>query len=58
MNRDLGTALDLDAIEHVAWYDRARDRVEIYARFTQAGDDRARRRSGRALPIGRRRARA
>jgi len=35
MNRDLGTALDLDAIEHVAWFDRARDRVEIYARFTR-----------------------
>jgi iron(II)-dependent oxidoreductase len=33
MNRELGTALDLDAIEHVAWYDAARDRVAIHARF-------------------------
>ena len=35
MNRDLGTGLDLDAIQHVAWFDRARDRIEIYARFTR-----------------------
>jgi iron(II)-dependent oxidoreductase len=35
MNRELGTALDLDAIEHVAWFDPARERVEIHARFTR-----------------------
>jgi iron(II)-dependent oxidoreductase len=35
MNADLGTALDLDAIEHVSWFDRARERIEIYARFTR-----------------------
>jgi iron(II)-dependent oxidoreductase len=35
MNRELGTAVDLDAIEHVAWFDRARDRMEIYVRFTR-----------------------
>ena len=35
MNHDLGTTLDLDTIDHVAWFDRARDRVEIYARFNE-----------------------
>ena len=35
MNRDLGTALDLDAIEHVAWYNARRERIDIYARFTR-----------------------
>jgi iron(II)-dependent oxidoreductase len=35
MNQELGTALDLDAIEHLAWYDVARDRVAIHARFTR-----------------------
>ncbi len=35
MNRELGTALDLDAIEHVAWYDHARDRIAIHARFSR-----------------------
>jgi iron(II)-dependent oxidoreductase len=35
MNRELGTALDLDTIEHVAWYDRVRDRIAIHARFTR-----------------------
>jgi len=34
MNRELGTRLDLDAIEHVAYYCMQYDRIEIYARFT------------------------
>jgi len=33
MNRDLGTALDLDHIEHEAHYQAARERIEIFARF-------------------------
>src|SRR5207253_6434314 len=33
MNRELGTRLDLDAIEHVAYYDGQLDRIEIFARF-------------------------
>jgi len=33
MNRDLGTRLDLDAIEHVAIWNERRDRIEIFARF-------------------------
>jgi iron(II)-dependent oxidoreductase len=35
MNRDLGTRLDLGAIEHVAYYDQQLDRIEIFARFTR-----------------------
>ncbi len=35
MNRELGTGLDLDAIEHVAYFDGARSRIEIFARFTR-----------------------
>ena len=35
MNRELGTALDLDAIEHVAYYNDQLDRIEIYARFAR-----------------------
>lgn len=35
MNEELGTALDLDTIQHLAWYDAARDRVAIHARFTR-----------------------
>jgi iron(II)-dependent oxidoreductase len=35
MNRELGTRLDLDAIEHVAYYDGHLDRIEIYARFVR-----------------------
>jgi iron(II)-dependent oxidoreductase len=35
MNRDLGTRIDLDTVEHVAWYEAARDRIEIFARFTR-----------------------
>ncbi len=33
MNRELGTRLDLDAIEHVAHYNDRLDRIEIFARF-------------------------
>ncbi|HXH82730.1 MAG TPA: L-histidine N(alpha)-methyltransferase, partial [Candidatus Tectomicrobia bacterium] len=33
MNRELGQRLDLDAIEHVAYYDGILDRIEIYGRF-------------------------
>src|SRR5262249_35540067 len=35
MNRELGTALDLGAIEHVAYYNGRLDRIEIYARFAR-----------------------
>jgi iron(II)-dependent oxidoreductase len=35
MNRELGQRLDLDAIEHVAYYDGLFDRIEIYARFVR-----------------------
>jgi iron(II)-dependent oxidoreductase len=35
MNAELGTGLDLDTIEHVSWFDRTRERIEIYARFTR-----------------------
>src|SRR5581483_11168620 len=35
MNRELATGLDLDAIEHVAYFDAARSRIEIFARFTR-----------------------
>jgi len=33
MNRELGTRLDLDAIEHVAIWNEQRERIEIFARF-------------------------
>jgi iron(II)-dependent oxidoreductase len=33
MNRDLGTRLDLDAIQHVAYWNEGRERIEIFARF-------------------------
>ncbi len=36
MNRDLGTRLDLDAIEHVAYWNECRERIEIFARFTRS----------------------
>ncbi|QWV91997.1 L-histidine N(alpha)-methyltransferase [Geomonas oryzisoli] len=36
MNRELGSAIDLDAIEHAAWYRRDQELVEISARFTRA----------------------
>jgi len=35
MNRELGTAFDLEAIEHVAWYDERCEQVEIHARFAR-----------------------
>ena len=35
MNRELGTALDLDAIEHVAYWNESRERIDIFARFTR-----------------------
>ena len=35
MNRELGTQLDLEAIEHVAHYNDRLDRIEIFARFTR-----------------------
>ena len=33
MNRELGTSIPLDAIEHVAYFNEALARIEIYARF-------------------------
>jgi len=36
MNRDLGTALDVDAIEHVAIWNEVRERIDIFARFTRS----------------------
>lgn len=33
MNRELGTELDLDAIEHVAHYNERKERIDIFARF-------------------------
>jgi L-histidine N-alpha-methyltransferase len=36
MNRDLGTRLDLDAIQHVAYWNEGRERIEIFARFLRA----------------------
>ncbi|MDX2018978.1 MAG: ergothioneine biosynthesis protein EgtB [Deltaproteobacteria bacterium] len=35
MNRELGTDIPLDIIHHVAFYDRERQRVEIFAEFAQ-----------------------
>ena len=35
MNREIGTDLDLGAIEHVAYYNQTLDRIEIFARFTR-----------------------
>jgi iron(II)-dependent oxidoreductase len=35
MNRELGTGLDLDAIEHVAYWNETRERIDIFARFTR-----------------------
>jgi gamma-glutamyl hercynylcysteine S-oxide synthase len=35
MNRELGTRLDLGAIEHVAYYNDRLDRIEIFARFAR-----------------------
>jgi len=36
MNRDLGTALDLDAIQHVAYWNESRERIDIFARFMRS----------------------
>ncbi len=36
MNRELGTAIPIDAIEHVAYYNDRRERIEIYAEFGRA----------------------
>ncbi|MDG2307173.1 MAG: ergothioneine biosynthesis protein EgtB [Candidatus Binatia bacterium] len=33
MNRELGTKLDIDQIEHVAYYNEDRERIDIFARF-------------------------
>ena len=38
MNRELGTAIDLDAIEHVAYFNREMAQMEISARFRRATD--------------------
>ncbi|HWP66365.1 MAG TPA: ergothioneine biosynthesis protein EgtB [Candidatus Limnocylindria bacterium] len=38
MNRELGTRLDLDAIEHVAIWNERRERIEIFARFPRGAD--------------------
>ena len=35
MNRELGTAVPLDCIDHVAFYNDRLERIEIYARFTR-----------------------
>ncbi len=35
MNRELGTTLDLDHIEHVAYWNETRERIDIFARFTR-----------------------
>jgi L-histidine N-alpha-methyltransferase len=36
MNRELGAAIDLDHIKHVAFYNPEKNRIEIYLEFTQA----------------------
>jgi iron(II)-dependent oxidoreductase len=38
MNRELGTRLDLDAIEHVALWNERRERIEIFARFPRGAE--------------------
>ncbi len=38
MNRELGSGIDLDAVEHVARYHPDREQVEIAARFTREQD--------------------
>lgn len=35
MNRELGTELDIDEIDHVAYYNQDRERIDIFARFTK-----------------------
>jgi gamma-glutamyl hercynylcysteine S-oxide synthase len=34
MNRELGTQIPIDAVKHVAYYNEARERIEIFAEFT------------------------
>jgi len=36
MNRELGSALDLDHIRHVAFFNSGKSRMEIYLKFTEA----------------------
>ena len=36
MNRELGTEVDVEAIDHVAYWNDRLDRIEIYARFRRA----------------------
>lgn len=36
MNRELGSSIDLDQVEHVARYNEALSRVEVHARFRKA----------------------
>ena len=36
MNRELGTRVPLDAVEHVAYWNDRLERIEIYARFREA----------------------
>ena len=45
MNRELGSDIDLSAVEHVARYDPLRDQVDIHARF-------ARKQIVRVQPLG------
>ena len=35
MNRDLGTEIPIDDVEHVAYYNDDRERIEIYAQFNR-----------------------
>lgn len=35
INRELSCAIDLDGIEHTAWYDAEKERVEVCARFNR-----------------------
>jgi iron(II)-dependent oxidoreductase len=52
MNRELGTRLDLDAIEHVAIWNEGRDRIEIFARFPRGATIELAE-AGRSFRIGR-----
>lgn len=35
MNRELGTELDINQIDHVAYYNQDRERIDIFARFNE-----------------------
>jgi len=37
MNRELGSAIELDSVEHLARYSEARQQIEIHARFNHPG---------------------